>query len=130
MTDLSEQNRLQYEAELESKRQHLFNEKVRAEFERWYTKKYNRPLYLTQNNLDEIWDAWQSSKSYYTYVWEQKGKVYAKMLVELKAIGHHIQVDTGHYNRIQRLIEEVENTAGYADKMLNTELDELHRRGT
>lgn len=31
-----------------------------------------------------------------------------EMLKELKAIGHQVQVDTGHFNRIQRLIERIE----------------------
>ncbi len=32
----------------------------------------------------------------------------AEMLDELRAIGHHIQVDTGHFNRIQRVIAKAE----------------------
>lgn len=31
-----------------------------------------------------------------------------QMFAELKAIGHHIQVDTGHFNRIQMLLENIE----------------------
>ena len=29
------------------------------------------------------------------------------MFDELSRIGHHVQVDTGHFNRIQRLLESV-----------------------